>query len=268
MSDQDAIESLWFTEQRFKEWNEGALFQRMRMSRATPMMMDALLADGWRHFGEEFFRDKYSVEGVRLQKIIPLRVDLSRYMPRRDQRRALKRAERLQVTVSPTRLTSEHHALFERHAERFERHRPSSLSQFFSEEPHCTPCPNMMCEVRDQERLLAVSFIDLGARSLSSVYAIFEPSEARLSLGNITLLMELRFAQMTGRQHLYTGYGHIGHSAYAYKKRFRGTEFYDWAGVWRPLEELDEDLLMNHPFEREDIPAELFISSPEKEAEE
>lgn len=264
MNERLALEELWYLERREREWRQGKLFQRMTVERATPQVMDALWADGWRHFGVEFFRDKYSLEGLRLQKIIPLRVDVSRYQPKRDQRRALKRAERFQVTLQPTQLSDEHRALFERHCERFTNNRPPSLDHFLSDEPHATPCVGMMCEVRDEGRLLAVSFVDVGAEALSSVYAIFEPQEHKLSLGQLTLLMELRFVEATGRRYLYTGYGHIHESAYAYKKRLKGTEFYDWAGRWRPLEELDEAALPLHPFEREDIPPEL-LSEPSDE---
>ena len=92
MNDLQAMEELWYLQQRQQEWSTGRLFQRAQLPRATPQVMDALWADGWRHFGPEFFRDKYSLDGSRLQKIIPLRVALARFSPRRDQRRTLKRS--------------------------------------------------------------------------------------------------------------------------------------------------------------------------------
>ena len=258
MNDLQAMEELWYLQQRQQEWSTGRLFQRAQLPRATPQVMDALWADGWRHFGPEFFRDKYSLDGSRLQKIIPLRVALARFSPRRDQRRTLKRSESLEITVQPTQLTDEYRSLFARHSARFSENIPPSLEHFLGSKAEPSPCAQMSCEVRRDGQLLAVSFIDLGSEALSSVYAIFEPEERRLSLGNMTLLMELRFARMLGKRYLYTGYGHTVPSSYEYKKRFQGTEYYNWAGRWLPIEELDLDELPVHPYEREDIPPELL----------
>ena len=49
--------------------------------------------------------------------------------------------------------------------------------------------------------------------------------------------MELAYARTLGKTYLYTGYAHTRNSYYDYKKRFHGTEFYDWQGVWRTLEQ-------------------------------
>jgi len=264
VSDEGTLEELWYLQQMHQEWAKGKLFQRATVPRATPEMMDAFWADGWRHFGEDFFRDKYSLEGSRLQKIIPLRVEVARFTPRRDQRRLLKRSERLEVTMRPTSLTAEHEELFKRHATRFSQNVPPSLEHFVSKSPEESICLNMTCEVRRAGQLLAASFVDIGARSLSSVYGIFDPAERALGLGNMTLLMELRFARMLQKRYLYTGYGHTVPSASEYKKRLNGTEYYNWAGQWRPLEALDLDELPEHPYEHHDIPDELLEPSEDE----
>lgn len=264
MNDKNALEELWYVQRMHTEWARGKLFQRAQVPRATPEMMDAFWADGWRHFKDEFFRDKYSLEGLRLQKIIPLRVNIERFKPRRDQRRLLKRSEGLEITMKPTALTEEHTELFARHSARFTENIPPSLEHFVASTSEAAPCLNMTCEVRRGAQLLAASFVDVGATALSSVYAIFDPVERALGLGNMTLLMELRFARMLDKRFLYTGYGHTVPSAYEYKKRLTGTEYYNWAGEWRSLEDLDLSELPVHPYEREDIPEEL-LGEPQEE---
>lgn len=264
MNDSQALEELWYLQRMHQEWASGKLFQRAKVPRATPEMLDAFWADGWRHFGEDFFRDKYSLEGLRLQKIIPLRINVQHFSPKKDQRRILKRSQDFEILIKPTILTEEHYQLFEKHTTRFTQNTPPSLTHFVSEKTQESPCPNMTCEVRSEGKLLAASFVDIGAQALSSVYAIFDPSEKNLSLGNMTLLMEIRFAIMLGKSYLYTGYGHAEPSAYAYKKRFKGTEYYNWAGTWRTLEELDLSELPIHPYEQQDIPEELLSTQEEE----
>ena len=53
-------------------------------------------------------------------------------------------------------------------------------------------------------------------------------------------------------------------SYYDYKKRFHGTEFYDWQGIWRELDQLQHTRFPQHKFENEDIPSELLINDDEE----
>ncbi len=252
-------------------WGSGVLLERFTLNLASPAIMDALWADGWRHFGAEFFKSLFDLQGRRLVRVLPLRVDLSRNALTRDQRRALKGAEGLEVRARPARITEEHEQLFARHSARFTENRPRLLTQFISPHLHLVPCPVAMCEVREAReggggRLLAASYFDVGAEALSSVYAFFEPEGTR-GLGTLTLLKELEYARREGRRYLYTGYAHLTPSHYDYKKRLLGTEFFD--GVrWRPLESLELGSFVRHVFELEDIPLEFLphLNVDEEEA--
>ena len=58
------------------------------------------------------------------------------------------------------------------------------------------------------------------------------------------MLKEIEFAQENGKEFYYQGYAYEGESFYDYKKRFRGTEVFDWKGNWKPItanEELAAD---------------------------
>ena len=254
-------ESQWYSKRQLYEWTRGQFFKRFELDRAAPDVMDALWADGWRHFGAHFFRDIYNVEGRRLVRVIPLRIDLSKYSLSRDHRRTWRRNHGLTIAFKPMKPSQKHHDLFEKHKVRFEQNQPIDLFQFISPNGTVTPCPSLMCEVWDKDELRAVSFMDIGSTSTSSIYAMFDPEYSQLSLGNYTLLCECEKAKSMGKRYLYTGYAHVTPSYYEYKKRFKGTEFYDWKGVWRPLEELESVSFPEHRFEREDIPEELLISN-------
>jgi leucyl-tRNA---protein transferase len=86
--------------------------------------------------------------------------------------------------------------------------------------------------VYEQEKLLAKSFFDVGADSISSVYGIFEPEITERSLGILTMLLEIDFAIKNGKKFYYHGYAYEGNSFYDYKKRFRALERFDWQGNW------------------------------------
>jgi arginine-tRNA-protein transferase len=90
-------------------------------------------------------------------------------------------------------------------------------------------------EVRAGQRLVAVSYLDLGRHAASSVYAFFDPEESRRSPGWLTFLAEIEHARALGCRHLYPGYAYLESSAYDYKKRLGALEAYDWSH-WQPWE--------------------------------
>lgn len=204
--------------------------------RKRPEEMDALWAEGWRHFGIFFFRYRRGELGGRRCTVLPLRVHLEGFRPSRSQRRVLSRNRDLNVTLGPSRIDDERLALFERHRLRFHENVPESLYDFLSFEPSRVPCRNVEICVRDASgRLLAASFLDVGRAATSAVYAMFDPDESRRSLGLLTMLAAVSFSREEGCRYYYPGYACREPSVYDYKKNFVGLEAYDWRGRWHAL---------------------------------
>lgn len=209
-----------------------------KLDQAPPGLMDRLWADGWRHFGDHFFR--YSLtetEDGEIQTIQPLRIPLADFSPGKSQRRICNRNSDAVVSIVPAVVDDEHESLFFKHRERFTSNVPESLRDFISsEKPDRLPCTCLNVEVRLDGRLIAVSYLDVDVESVSSVYAVFDPSEHRRGLGTLTLLEEIRWARSQGKRWLYPGYATTQPSVYDYKKTFRPAEYFDWNGNWRLLE--------------------------------
>jgi arginine-tRNA-protein transferase len=204
-------------------------------ARATPEQMDSLWALGWRHFGNFFFRysASYTTEGFRT--VTPLRVELSKFAPSRSQKRAMGRNRKLRVIIRDTFIDEVKEGLFYRHRERFKENVPDSIYDFLSEDPAVEPCRNQEICVYGGDRLLAASFLDIGGQSTSAVYAMFEPSESKRSLGVFTMLEAIRYSRELGCKYYYPGYAYRQPSFYDYKKNFAGSEYYDWKEGWKPF---------------------------------
>jgi len=204
-------------------------------AQVTPEQMDLLWALGWRHFGDYFFRysASYTTGGVRT--VLPLRVELSKFEPSRSQKRALSRNRDLRVIIRDTFIDGVKEELFYRHRERFSDNIPDSIYSFLSEEPAVEPCRNQEICAYDGDRLLAASFLDIGGQSTSAVYAMFEPSESKRSLGIFTMLEAIRYSRELGCRYYYPGYAYHEQSVYDYKKNFAGSEYYDWVEGWKPF---------------------------------
>ena len=206
-------------------------------SQVPPEQTDLLLADGWRHFGEHFYRYNLGYYRYDIRSVYALRVNLEKFSFSKNQRRVLRRNEDLRTVIRPIEISEEKEELFERHKKRFEYGVPDSLYDFLSYEPATVPCEGLeVCAYREKE-LLAAAFFDVGKESISSVYAMFAPEESSRSLGILTMLLEIKYAFETGKRFYYHGYAYEGSSFYDYKKRFRGLESYDWVGSWKDFTE-------------------------------
>jgi leucyl-tRNA---protein transferase len=197
--------------------------------------LDELLAMGWRHFGTKFFRYNFALhEGV-LCGVLPLRIRIESFAMTKNQRRVSRRNEDVESSFGPASHHAAYDDLFDRHKTRFAKNVPDSLRDFLSDNPAEIPCTTLALEVRLATRLLAVSFMDVGAESTSSVYAAFDPEHASRSLGIFTLLKEIEHAGRMGKKFYYLGYAYTVPSVYDYKKVFPAVEPYDWERTWVPL---------------------------------
>ena len=199
----------------------------------TPGNLDTLLANGWRHFGTYFFRYNIGFLDFDIRRVIPLRTRLSEFSLSKSQRRVLRRNEDLDVFIRRIGIDRAAEDLFHRHKQRFDHNIPETIYDFVERDTTAAPCQTQeVCAYKNGE-LIAASYFDLGARSVSGIYAIFEPTEASRSLGIFTMIKEIEYAHHAGKDFYYQGYSYEGESFYDYKKRFRGTEMFDWNGNWK-----------------------------------
>ncbi len=196
---------------------------------------DRLLADGWRHFGRQFFRYNLALYEDEIRLVIPLRIRLSGFRIAQSQERILRKNSDVEISIGPVNLTQEVLDLFDRHKQRFKQHTPESIFTFIAERPEDEPCDTYQQTMRVGGRLVAAGFFDVGERSVSAIYTAFELDETRRSLGVFTILKEIEFAVEKGMEFYYLGYSYSGRSFYDYKKRFHGTEAFEWNGVWTPV---------------------------------
>ncbi len=198
----------------------------------SPRQIDVLLANGWRHFGTQFFRYSFGFYRNEIRRVIPLRIRLSDFSISKNQRRILRKNQDLQTIIRPIEITKEKENLFERHKVRFDHGIPESIFDFLSFSPSTIPCEAWEICVYEKNKLLAASFFDVGENSTSGIYAMFAPEEKQRSLGILTMLYEIEFATQHNKTFYYQGYAYEGESFYDYKKRFSGIEKFDWKGNW------------------------------------
>lgn len=204
----------------------------------SPFSMDALWAQGWRHQGGLFFRYTHCVMLGMEHEIVPVRIDLRRFELSKSQRRVWRKNADLRWVVEPAVVDESMRAIFAAHSSRFVENVPASLEDFLGDQPSSIPCRCHAVKAYLGEQLIACSFVDAGAHSVSSVYAIFDPAFSKRGLGTLTLLKEIEIAQFNHKHFLYHGFATPKPSLYDYKKNFTAIQCLDWhTGNWLCREE-------------------------------
>ena len=220
------------------------IYDEYQFEKVNPDSMDLLWKAGFRHFGTYFFRYSIGLLNGEYTEVLPLRINLASFTLSKSQKKTVRKNSDTTVIIRDCFIDEEKEKLFTIHAERFTENKPESLFNFLSPEDTATkPCELKEICVFVRDSLAAVSFLDLGEKASSSVYAMFHPDYAKRRLGIYTLLLEIQYSIDRGMDYLYTGYAYRESSFYDYKKKFHPMEYFDWNGNWLPLniEETSED---------------------------
>jgi leucyl-tRNA---protein transferase len=195
----------------------------------APQELDALLATGWRHFGYYFFRYSHDTfEGVPTD-VLPLRIDLQGFELSKKFRKIKSKNRHFTYVIKPIEIDEAKEQLFYNHARKYKRNVPQTIYSFLNySNPATEPIEAVEVSVYDGEKLIACSFLDIGAEATSSIYAMYDLAYSAYSLGYYTILLEIEYAQKLGKKFYYHGYAHSHATHYDYKKCFPNLYYYHW----------------------------------------
>jgi len=210
-------------------------FLAMEVSAAE---LSGLLAQGWRKFGPYYFR--VACPGCRL--CLPLRVDVGNFATSRSQRRLLRKSAAVSFRFGPLRPDEEVYELYRRHS--LIRFGIETDREAFHNLFYLSSCPALQSELYLNDRLVGVGFLDRGADALSSVYFSYDPDDALLQPGTLSILAEIEHARRLGLPWYYLGYHVPGSTKMADKNHFRPRQQFDWSRhCWQTLTSAPE----SHP---------------------
>jgi arginine-tRNA-protein transferase len=202
---------------------------------ATPADYMARMLQGWRRFGDTFFRPRC----LTCRACRSLRVLVDRFRPDRSQRRCGKLNEgtvrlsvgRPSVTRAKLRLYDRYHA-YQADAKGWPEH-PAKDAESYARSFVDNPFPTQeWCYYLD-DRLVGVGYVDDLPGGLSAIYFVYDPDERHRSLGTWNILNLIEHARGRGVPHVYLGYYVPGCASMAYKTRFVPNQLLGEDGQWR-----------------------------------
>ena len=160
------------------------------------------------------------------QSCVSLRIRTTDYNFSRNEKHILKNNEELRVTTGPVRIDFEHYALFTKYLNQRHPENDNNNWQMQTLKDYFIPHTHMM-EMRSAEgKLVAAIIFDLTDTSLSAFQMFYDPaiSDNRRSIGTLSYLKMIQFAQDQKRDHIYVGSWVSDSNKLNYKKRFQNLE--------------------------------------------
>jgi arginine-tRNA-protein transferase len=195
---------------------------------ASKTFATAVIARGWRRFGNYFFHP--ICQGCNACKSI--RIDVKHYHYSKSQRKAIKRNHDTQIIVQKPTMTQAHLDLYNKyhlHKQEKDDWKYHDISQKEYHENFVKGAHEFGKEVlyiRDN-KLIGVDLIDILEDGISSIYFYYDPDYARYSLGTYSLLYQIKLATILELPWIYLGYWVDGCKAFAYKPNFQPQEILD-----------------------------------------
>lgn len=205
-----------------------------------PQELDLFLSRGWYRMGQTIFTTHFLCFDQEFYSAIWVRLDLQGYRFRKSLRKIIRRNKAaFQYSIQPSIITPEKEALYQKYRGAFPGVLAPSLRESLLDGDDLNIYQTYEVQVRLGDRLVGLSFFDLGENSLSSITGIYDPEFQKFSIGFFTMLLEIEFGLENGYRYFYPGYVVPGYPRFDYKLRIGKVDYYEMSTQeWRPYEEL------------------------------
>ncbi len=189
--------------------------------------LDTYLVNGWFRSGQYIYTiSSIPLEG-KLYYPIRIRLPLKGYTFRKSLRKIIKKNKKFRTISRKATITPEKEALYQKFIVRFDSYIEPTLLGSLQEGEDTTIYNTYEISVYDGDKLIAVSYFDLGETTLASIMGVFDPEYGKYSLGFYTMLAEMQFGKINGFDYYYPGYVIPGYPKFDYKMKIGEVEFYD-----------------------------------------
>lgn len=189
---------------------------------ADSVTYDYLIRVGFRRSGDLVYRPQcYDCKDC-----VSVRLPVEQFLPRRSQKRVMRKNQDLEIHIKPGEYRDEHFALYQKYQQG--RHPESSMNDdnpdHYDEFLFYHGIPVELVEFRLHGELMCVAVVDVVADGLSAVYTFYDPEHEKRSLGVNAILWQVAEARRRGKSYVYLGYWIEGNKKMQYKTDYSPIE--------------------------------------------
>ncbi len=209
----------------------GEMAMSLLLDPAAPVsdqMFSVAIESGFRRSGKTVYRPHCS----ECQACKSVKIDAQNLRLNRSQKRNLKRNQDIQTRFVEPMFDEHHFQLYCRY--QAWKHPGDSMDHGdrlkYEDSLIRSSVQSVFLEFYLEQKLVAVSVVDVAAQGLSAVYTFFEPDLANRSLGRFAVLTLANKAREMGLDYLYLGYWIKDSDKMNYKSEYRPLLMYDGRG--------------------------------------
>ncbi|MDP3929154.1 MAG: arginine-tRNA-protein transferase [Bacteroidota bacterium] len=195
--------------------NQKATHQVMAMYGS---LFDHYLARGFYRMRRNLFTtDEYfDIDKLCMFDIFWLRTKIHE-LPHPNTHKIWKLNKHFEVHIGPAKFNAEIDELYERYRKHMKFDAHESIQHFMIGEEKFCDFNSGIIEIRDEQKLIAAGYFDMGANSIAGNLNFYDPHYKKYSLGKYLMLRKIDFAQSNQFTYYYTGYLAVDNSKFDYK---------------------------------------------------
>ncbi|MGB6068454.1 MAG: arginyltransferase [Desulfomonilaceae bacterium] len=193
-----------------------------------PELYHDFMNHGFRRSGLHFYRPICPA----CSECRPIRILADNYRLSRSDRRVTRKNQDVEIRIDSPRFTQEKFRIYSDYLASQHSSGPDLSASSLKDFLYISPVRTVEFEYRLGRRLLAVGIVDLCSRSLSSVYAFFDPAYSSRSLGTFSAIQEIVFCRAQHIPHYYLGFFVRESPSMKYKARFKPHEILNDSHQW------------------------------------
>lgn len=181
-----------------------------------------LIERGFRRFGKMYFRPICPT----CDECKSIKIDVDSYIFSKSEKRVMNKAKHLKSYIQRPSLSKEHLDLFEKYHKYMRDKKGWDYNQTDSEHYYnsfVSGHEDFGYEVLyfDNEQLVGIDLMDILDDGVSSIYFYYDPDYAHLSLGKLSLLLQIKYAQKSNKRWIYLGYYVKDCPSLSYKSQYK-----------------------------------------------
>lgn len=228
----------------------------------SPSRLDRYLAGGWFRSGPSLFRAKVLCLKGDVFSVINIRSNLDNYQFSKSLRKLYNRNSRkFRFEVGHAMVDERRERLYQLQKHRFKGFVFDTLEEFLFAGEAEFIFDTREIRVYDGDKLVAVSYFDMGHKSIASLLGLYDPAYESDSLGIYTMILEVYYGISKELKYYYPGYVLDNFEGFDYKLRMGNIQYYNWNGRWKPYHKLSQEQFILPQIQHQILQLEQFLTA-------